>query len=98
MTVNHVAGAIGRRMVKGESKIVCFGTELVNGVKGRSGQSLVGPLLEISHQAEELLGVGCVINIPDLLLNVGVEFLEAPLGAVSNLEKGVQKTLNHGDG
>ena len=37
VTVNHVASAIGGRVIESQGEAVCMGTEFVNSVKGRAG-------------------------------------------------------------
>ena len=54
--------------------------------------------MEICHLAEEVLAVRCVVDIPDLLLNLDKEGLAALLGAVFDLKKGMEEALDHGDG
>jgi hypothetical protein len=81
-------------VVESQGKVVCIGTEFVNSRQRWASQGLGSPLLEISRQAEEFLPVNSVVDVPDLLLNVGIEIFEASFGAVSDLEKGVQKALN----
>ena len=85
-------------MVEGQGKVIRFGTELVNRIQRRASQSVYGPLFKVSQQAQERLAVRCMVDVPDLLLNVGIERPESSLGTVSDLEKGVQEALNHSDG
>ena len=91
MAINHVAGAIGRGMVEGKCEGIGFGTEFVCCFQHWPSEFSCGPDLEICHLAEEVLAVSCVVNIPDLLLNLGIERLAAFLGAVSDLEKGMEE-------
>ena len=85
-------------MVEGQDKVIRFGTELVNGIQRRASQSVYGPLFKISQQAQERLAVLCMVDVPDLLLNVGIERPESSPGTVSDLEKGVEEALHHDDG
>lgn len=91
MTVNHVAGAVGSRPVKGKGEAIRFGSKLVNGLESRPSQCLAGPLLEVSNQTEERLTVRGLVDVPDLLLNIAVNGLEAPLGRSLILRKACKK-------
>lgn len=85
-------------MVEGKSKGIGFGAEFVCCFEHWTGEFSCGPAMEICHLAGEVLAVSCVVDIPDLLLNLGKERLAAFLGAVFDLEKGVEETLKHDDG
>ncbi len=98
MSVNHVTGAIGCGIVKGQGKDISIGAEFMNGIQSRSCQILSGPLLEIDHLAQEFTAVISMINIPDLLLDILVERFVPFLGAVSNFEKGMEEALKDRDG
>ena len=84
-------------MVEGKCQGIGFGTEFLCCFQHWPGEFLCRPDLEICHLAEEVLAVSCVVDIPDLLLNLGIERLAAFLGAVFDLEKGMEEALNHGD-
>jgi hypothetical protein len=55
---------------------------------------LAGPSLKVSHLLPKRVGVGGLINIPDLVLDGAKECFEAVLTALTNFEKSVQETFD----
>jgi hypothetical protein len=95
LTVKHVTGAVGSRMVKGQEEAVGIGTQVEDGFQGRARHMGLSPSLEFSDLGQEVGGLGCVIDVPDTLLD-GLKGAFEALAAGADGEEGMQKAQASG--
>ena len=89
MTVNHIAGAVGIRVIKGQQEGIGLGTQFGNGNQGGPSQVLLSPGLKVTHLLPERYRVGSVIDVPNLLLDLVKKGFELTFTAVTDFEKGM---------
>ena len=94
MAVNHIAGSIGIRIIKGQNEGVCLGTQFSDGIQRGAGQVLSGPGLKVSHLLTERGRVRGVIDVPGLLLDEVKQGFELAFTPITDFEKGVQKAFD----
>jgi len=97
MAVQHVAGAIGVGVVKGQGEEVGFGTELENGLQGGAGDVVLRPDLEVGDLPHEVTGMVGVVDVPDALLN-GLKGLFEMLTTRADGQESVEKARDERDG
>lgn len=98
MAIDHVAGAVGVREVKGQEKGILLGAELFDGFKSCAVDRLFGPSEKGSDLLAEISGCLGMIDIPDLLLDGWKEGLEPFLAAITDPDEGVQEAFDDHDG
>ena len=89
MAVNHIAGPISLGEVKSQDKLVGFGAQFFNRGQGWARDGLSSPVQKVSDLLSEVLSISGLVDVPDLLLNIGPDRLPPFLAAVANFEESV---------